>query len=138
MVALSLCCSPWAFFICSKQGLVLLWFAGFSWRWLLLLRNTHSRVYRLSCSVTWNLPGSGIEPMSSLSADRFLSTVSPGKSSTCITSKYQHYSCSGKGPIIRKKLSLLLWFFHSAIPKMTIHSTWNFDFSLYESKTAAL
>ena len=50
MVALSLCCCPWAFFICSKQGLVLLWFVGFSWRWLLLLRNTHSRVHRLSCS----------------------------------------------------------------------------------------
>ena len=56
----------------------------------------------------------------------------------CVTKEVPTLQLLRKSPIIRKKLSVLLRFFHSAIPKMTIHSTWNFDFSLYGSKTAAL
>ena len=62
--------------------------AGFSLRWLLLLRSTGSRRTGFSscgtwaellCSM-WDIPGPGLEPMSPALAGRFLTTVPPGKS----------------------------------------------------------
>ena len=79
--------------------------AGFSLQWLLLLQSTGSRRMGFSsCSAwaqqlwrtglvvrgTWDLPRPGIEPMSSALAGRFLTTVPPGKSLSCILM----YNCS--------------------------------------------
>ena len=74
--------------------------AGFSLRWLLLLRSTGSRhtgfsscglqalerrlsscgAQALLLSGMWDLPGPGIEPVSPALAGGFLATVPPGKS----------------------------------------------------------
>ena len=62
--------------------------AGFSLQWLLLLRSMGSRHAGFSsCGARaqllrgmWDLPGPWIEPMSPALADRFLTTVPPGKS----------------------------------------------------------
>ena len=82
--------------------------AGFSLRWLLLLRSTGSRCVgfsscgsralerRLSsCGARaqllpsmWDLPGPGLEPMSPAPAGGFLTTVPPGKSVSC---NFNHY-----------------------------------------------
>ena len=44
MAALGLCCCAWVFSSCGERGLhSLLWRAGFSLQWLLLLRSTGSR-----------------------------------------------------------------------------------------------
>ena len=61
--------------------------AGFSLRWLLLLRSTGSRHTGFSsCSTQaqllrgmWDLPRPGLEPMSPALAGGFLTTVPPGK-----------------------------------------------------------
>ena len=61
---------------------------GFSWRCLLLLRSTGSRRAGFSsCGAQaqllrsmWDLPGPGIKPVSPALADRFSTTVPPGKS----------------------------------------------------------
>ena len=42
LAALGLCCCTWAFSSCGERGL-LLWCAGFSLRWLLLLQSMGSR-----------------------------------------------------------------------------------------------
>ena len=75
------------------------WCVGFTLRWLLLLRSTDSRrvgfsscgsralEHRLSSCGTqallllsmWDLPGSGLEPVSPALAGRFLTTAPPGK-----------------------------------------------------------
>ena len=62
--------------------------AGFSLQWLLLLQSTGSRRAGFSsCGARaqllhsmWDLPGSGLEPVSPALAGRFLTTVPPGKS----------------------------------------------------------
>ena len=80
-------------------GYSLLWYAGFSLQWLLLLQSTGSRLkgfsscgswaleHRLSscgardellCGM-WDLPGPGLEPVSPALAGRFLITAPPGK-----------------------------------------------------------
>ena len=86
--------------------------AGFSSRWLLLLRSTGSRCagfsscgswaleHRLSsCGAwvqllhgMWDLPGPGLEPGSPALAGGFLTTAPPGKS-LCLTSLAQHFVC---------------------------------------------
>ena len=82
-------------------GYSLLWCAGFSLRWFLLLRSTGSRhVGFSSCGLRalerrlsscgarvqllpgmWDLPRPGLEPMSPALAGGFLTTAPPGKSS---------------------------------------------------------
>ena len=82
--------------------------AGFSLRWLLLLRSMGSRCTGFSscgsqavkCRLSscgsrayllrgmWDLPGPGIEPVSPTLAGRFLSTVPPGKLLNVISLKY--------------------------------------------------
>ena len=99
-------------FGCSRSSLLRGLFSscgdqGFSLRWLLLLRGTRSRAHglqylrlmgsrarassygagpQLLCSM-WDLPGSGIEPVSPALAGRFIFTVLPGKSSSFIFNK---------------------------------------------------
>ena len=83
----------------ASGGYSLLWCAGFSLRWLLLLQSMGSRhtgfsrcgswalERRLSsCGARaqlllsmWDLPGPGLEPMSPALAGGFLTTVPPGK-----------------------------------------------------------
>ena len=66
-----------------------LWCAGVSSRWHLLLQSTGSGCMGFSsCGVwaylflgMWNLPGAGIEPVSSALPGRFLTTEPPGKPS---------------------------------------------------------
>ena len=61
--------------------------AGFSLRWLLLLRSMGSRHVGFSSCGTraqllhgmWNLPGPGLEPVSPAMAGGFLTTAPPGK-----------------------------------------------------------
>ena len=85
--------------VVASGGYSLLQCAGFSLQWLLLLRSTGSRregfssfgawalERRLSsCSARaqllysmWDLPGSGLEPMSPALAGGFLTTAPPGK-----------------------------------------------------------
>ena len=78
--------------------------AGFSLRWLLLLRSTGSRLTgfsscgsralerrlsscgaraKLLCSM-WDLPGPGLEPVSPELAGGLLTSVPPGKSCNCL------------------------------------------------------
>ena len=69
-----LCCAQ-AFSSCT----------GFSLRWLLLLQSMGSRAHAQSLwswlpRGMWDLPRLGIDPMSSTSAGRFLTTEPPGKS----------------------------------------------------------
>ena len=60
---------------------------GFFWQWLLFLRSIGSGTRGLShCGKhtelphdTWNLPRSGIKPVSPALADRFFTTEPPGK-----------------------------------------------------------
>ena len=93
--------------VVASGGYSLLWCAGFSLQWLLLLWSTGSRragsvveacglsscgsralKHRLSsCSTrawllrgVWDLPGPGLEPMSPALAGGFLTTEPPGKS----------------------------------------------------------
>ena len=88
--------------VATSRGYSSLQCAGFSLRWLLLLRSTGSRCadfsscgswaleHRLSSCGTraqlfhgmWDLPRPGLEPVSSALAGRFLTTVPPGKPST--------------------------------------------------------
>ena len=85
--------------VAASGGCSLLLCAGFSLRWLLLLQSTGSRhtgfsscgswalERRLSsCGAqaellrsTWDLPGPGLEPVSSALAGGFLTTAPPGK-----------------------------------------------------------
>ena len=81
----------------ASGGYSLLWCAGFSLRWLLLLRSTDSRLAGFSCCVTWaqqwwhtglvaprmwDLPRPGLEPVSPALAGGFLTTVPPEKPSS--------------------------------------------------------
>ena len=104
---------PWVFIAACRLSLVavsrgysLLWCISFSWRWLLLLWSTGSRLMGLSrCSTQalralhqpssfgawplvarclWNLPEPEIEPMFPVLAGRFLSTVPPEESTKVI------------------------------------------------------
>ena len=85
--------------VVASGGYSLLWCAGFSLRWLLLLQSTGSRhagfsscgsralEHRLSsCGAQaqlprgmWDLPGPGLEPVSPALAGGFLTTAPPGK-----------------------------------------------------------
>ena len=79
LAALDLRCCPRAFYSCGSRG--------FSLQWLLLLWSTGSRHVGFSSCGTWaqllrsmwDLPGSGLEPMSSALAGGFLTTVPPEK-----------------------------------------------------------
>ena len=104
---------PWVFIAACRLSLVavsrgysLLWCISFSWRWLLLLWSTGSRLMGLSrCSTQalralhqpssfgawplatrclWNLPEPEIEPMFPVLAGRFLSMVPPEESTKVI------------------------------------------------------
>ena len=86
--------------VVASGGYSLLWCAGFSLRWLLLLQSTGSRHTGFSscgsqapeCRLSscgawaqvlcgmWDLPGPGLEPVSPAQAGRFLTTAPPGKS----------------------------------------------------------
>ena len=89
MAVLGLHCCTQAFFflVVASGGYSLIWCAGFSLRWLLLLRNTGSRrtgsvvvAHGLSCSTACGIFPDGIEPLSPALAGRFLTTAPPGKS----------------------------------------------------------
>ena len=97
MAALGLCCYAGAFSSCGERGLLFVAVLG-----LLLLRSMGSRLTGFSScgsralehSLTscdtqawllrgmWDLPGSGLKPVSPPLAGGFLTTVSPGKSRT--------------------------------------------------------
>ena len=114
LAVLGLRCCAWAFSSCGERGLLFLWCAGFSLRWLLLLQSMGSRragfsscgswalEHRLSSwgarasllHGMWDLPGPGLEPMSPAFAGGFLTTVPPGKSST--------HTCKGISSILKK------------------------------------
>ena len=74
--------------VSASGGYSSLWCTGFSLQWLLLLQSSDSRrVGFSSCGAwaqllrgMWDLPGSGIEPVSPASAGRFSTTAPPGKS----------------------------------------------------------
>ena len=99
-------CCAWTFLLAVSGGYSLLWCAGFSLQWLLLLQSTASRCsgsvvvarglsscgswapeHRLSSCGTrasllhgmWDLPGPGLEPMSPALAGGFLTAAPPGK-----------------------------------------------------------
>lgn len=137
-VALSLCCCPWAF-IGSKQGLLLLRFMGFSWRWFLLLRNTHSRVHRPSCSESPGIfrdQGLNLCPLywqtDSYPLCHQESLVPALLVSTNITVAQKRVQLSGKS------YQFCYDFTIQPYPKWPFTVPETFDFSLYESKTAAL
>ena len=84
----------WVFIVACGLSLVVvsggyssLWWAGFSLQWLLLLQSMGSRCTGFSSCGTWaqllrgmwDLPGSGLEPVSPALAGRFLTTAPPGK-----------------------------------------------------------
>ena len=99
LAASGLCCCTLAFSSCGKWGYSLLWCAGFSLRWLLLLQSTGSRCTGLSscgsraperrlssCGTRAQLlrgmgdpPGPGLEPVFPALAGGFLTTAPPGK-----------------------------------------------------------
>ena len=73
--------------VSASRGYSLLQCMGFSLRWLLLLWSIGSRLMgfsscgtqaQLLCSM-WDLPGTGLEPVSPALAGRFLTTAPPGK-----------------------------------------------------------
>ena len=72
--------------VAAKWGYSLLLSAGFSLYWLLLLEGTGSRDAGVGSNGAraqlphgmWDLPGPGMEPMSPVSAGRFLTTEPPG------------------------------------------------------------
>ena len=74
--------------VAASGGYSSLWCAGFSQRWLLLLRSMGPRRAGFSSCGMWaqllrgmcDLPGPGIEPLSPVLAGGFLTTVPPGKS----------------------------------------------------------
>ena len=89
---LGLCCCTQALSSCGQRGgYPLLRCAGFSLRWLLLLRSADSsRTGFSSCGALvllllgmWDLPGPGLEPVSPALAGGFLTTAPPGKSPVC-------------------------------------------------------
>ena len=53
LAALGLRCYAWAFSGCGEQGISSLWCMGFSWRWLLLLKSTGSRLTGFSSCGAW-------------------------------------------------------------------------------------
>ena len=53
MAALGLRCCTRAFSSCGERGYSLLWFAGFSWRWLLLLQSMGCRCAGFSSCGAW-------------------------------------------------------------------------------------
>ena len=97
--------------VAASRGCSLLWCAGFSLRWLLLLQSTGSRcvgfsscgLRALECRLSscgalaqllcgmCNLPGPGLEPMSPTLAGRFLTTAPPGKSRDCGIFKWSYF-----------------------------------------------
>ena len=99
--------------VAASGGYSSLWCAGFSLRWILLLRSTGSRCTGFSSCGTWaqqlwctglvfrgmwDLPRPGIEPVSPALAGGFLTTAPPGKSQFTLYSK----------PLIPTTLSLLV------------------------------
>ena len=99
LAALGLRCCSRALSSCGERGLLFVAVCRLLMRWLLLLQSTGSRhagfcscglralVCRLnSCGARawllrsmWDLPGQGLEPISSALAGGFLTTVPPGK-----------------------------------------------------------
>ena len=121
--ALGLCCCTRAFSSCSEWGLLCLRCAGFSLRWLLLLRSTGSRRAGFSSYGTWaqqlwlagsrvqaqqlwcmgqllcsmrDLPGPGLKPTSPALASGFLTTVPPGKPYSCTFRGYFLFNVSNQ------------------------------------------
>ena len=90
VVVLSLCCCSGFFSSCSEWGCCLAVVLGLLFWWLFMLQSTglkHSLNSRgtqalLLCG-RWDLPGSGIEPVSPASSDGFFTTESPGKPCPC-------------------------------------------------------
>ena len=73
-----------AFSSCGKRGPSSLWCTGLSLLWPLLLWSTGSRragsvVVAHGPSCMWDLPRTGLEPVSPALAGRFSTTVPPGK-----------------------------------------------------------
>ena len=66
--------------VAVSGGYSLLWCAGFSLQWLLLLWSTGSRHVGFSSCGMWDRPGPRLEPVSPALAGRFLTTAPPGKS----------------------------------------------------------
>ena len=89
--------------VAAKGGYSSLWCAGFSLRWLLLLRSTGSRCAGFSSCGTWaqllhawDLPRPGLETVSPALAGRFLTTAPPGKSETrCLKTVWVMTSTGG-------------------------------------------
>ena len=99
LAVLGLHCCVWLSVVAASGVYSSLWYAGFSFRWLLLLQSTGSRragfsncgtqalERRLSsCGMwayllhgVWDLPGPGLEPMSPALAAGFLTTTPPEK-----------------------------------------------------------
>ena len=90
-----LCCCVWAFFSCGEQGLLFVGVHGLLivvaccraqalgiWAWYLWPRGSVVGRMDFCCSVTWNLLGPGIQPVSPALTGEFLSTIPPGKSET--------------------------------------------------------
>ena len=88
LLVLGLCCCTQAFSGCCEQGSPFGPFMAFSLRWLLLFQSVGSRCMGFNrCSTRtellwgmWDLPGPGMEPVSSALAGGFLSTGLPEKS----------------------------------------------------------
>ena len=96
MAALGLRCCAWAFSSCGEQGLLFIVVHGLCSGAPALgarasvvvahrLSSCGARVQLLRCM--WDLPGSGLEPLSLALAGRFLSTAPPGKSCSFNISK---------------------------------------------------
>ena len=88
LLVLGLSCCTRAFSGCCEQGSPFLRCLAFSLRWLLLFQSVGSRCVGVNrCSTRtellwgmWDLPGPGMEPVSSALAGGFLSTGPPEKS----------------------------------------------------------
>ena len=129
----------------ANRGYSLLWCAGFSLRWLLLLRSTGSRrtgfsscgSRGLECRLSncgtwayllrsmWDLPRPGLEPVSPALAGRFLTTAPPEKSLVIVNFKSMNLHLR-KSSIIYHEFRFIIFCYYS-------QPSWNccFDISYF-------
>ena len=87
--------------VAERRGYSLVVDRGFSLQWALLLAEhglNGCRTWAYLPHDMWNLPGSGIEPMSTALAGRFYTMGPPEKSITCCFCSPFHRGCSYPGP----------------------------------------